>query len=73
MTILASIFTAIKAFLTLVGLWKEAVVAIDEKKVADRDSNRQKLNDAIDKEVDATTEDDFNKAQSEIASHLPRP
>lgn len=70
---IGSIFAAIEAILKLIGLWEQFQAWYDAKKVADRTDESQKLNQAVDDIKNAKSEDDFDKAQSAITSHLPRP
>ena len=71
--ILGQIFTAIQLLLKLIGLWEQFSQWTIDKAIADREVRKQSRDKAVDAEVGAQTEEEFNRAQDQITRNLPRP
>lgn len=70
---IAQIFVVIELLLKLFGIWESFLSYSDQKRIADGQKNTQDRNDALDKEKNASTEDEFDKAQDGVVSHIPKP
>ena len=70
---IAQIFLAIELLMRLFNLWDEFGSYVDAKREKDRVERDQKRSAAIDKQKNAESEADFDKAQSDIVDNLPRP
>lgn len=68
---IAQIFAAIQLLLKLIGLWETFLSWSDKKRVAEAQEREQKRNAAIDKQKHAQTEEEFDKAQSDIVNNPP--
>lgn len=66
-----SIFAIIETVLRLLKLWDGLINYVDEKRIAEIEAARQKRDKAVDDQKNAKSEDDFDKAQSDISSNTP--
>jgi hypothetical protein len=70
---LANIWALISLILEAIGFWKFWLGERDKSKVAEGQKNTQERDKAVNEQVNAQTEEEFDKAQSDISKHLPRP
>ena len=70
---LAQLFLLIEVLMRAFNLWDSFGQYMDDKRERDRVERDQKRSAAIDKQKNAESEDQFDKAQDDIANNLPRP
>lgn len=70
---IGQIFAVIQLVLKLIGLWEQFLDYSDKARVAEGQKNTQEREKAVDELEKAETEDEFDKAQSKIIDHKPRP
>lgn len=68
---ITSIFGVIQILLSLFGLWDQFMNWSDAKRLADHEAKTQNLNQAVDAQKAAQTEQDFEKDQTDIVNNLP--
>lgn len=56
-----------------IGLIKSAQSDSDKAKAAEGQANTEAREKAVDEQKNAQAEDDFDKAQDSIVSHIPKP
>lgn len=66
-------FAIIQVILKLFGLWEGFLSWSDKKKIADQEKNKQDRDKALEDLKNAQTEEEFNKAQSGVVDHIPKP
>ena len=71
--IVGLITTILSVLSSLIALWKGFQSAQAAHTTAVRNDESQALNQAVDQLKGAQTEADFDKAQSAITAHLPKP
>lgn len=70
---IAQIFLLIEVILRLFKLWDSFGTFVDDKREKDRIERDQARDKAVDKQKNAQTEEEFDKAQDDIARNSPRP
>lgn len=70
---LANIWALISLILEAIGFYKFWWSERDKSKVAEGQVNTQERDKAIDEQKSAESEDEFDKAQDSVVSHLPKP
>lgn len=70
---IAKIFLAIQLVLRLFKLWDSFLVYADEARERERLERDRKRDAAVDKQKHSQTEEEFDKAQDDIAGNRPRP
>lgn len=70
---IAQIFLLIEVILRLFKLWDSFGTFVDDKREKDRIERDQARDKAVDKQKNAQTEEQFDKAQDDIARNSPRP
>lgn len=67
----SSIFSIIELILKLIGLWNGFLNYVDKKRIADAEKNRQEREKAVDQLKGAKSEEDFDRAQSDVVIRKP--
>ena len=70
---IAQIFAIVALLLKVFGLWEQFGQYMDDKREKERVARDQARDAAVDKQKEAQTEEDFDKAQDAIAGNTPRP
>ena len=70
---IAQIFVAIQAVLQLFKLWDAFLAYADDVREKERVARDQARNAAVDRQKEAQNEEDFDRAQDDIARNSPRP
>lgn len=70
---IAQIFVIFQVLLKLFGLWEQFDAWYVAKKVADAEKNKQDRDKALEDLKNAKDESDFDKAQSGVVDHIPKP
>lgn len=70
---ITQIFLAIQAILQLFKLWDAFLAYADDVREKERVARDQARNAAIDRQKDAQSEEEFDRAQDDIARNSPRP
>jgi len=71
--VIAQIFVAIQAVLQLFKLWDAFLAYADDVREKERVARDQARNAAVDRQKEAQNEEDFDRAQDDIARNSPRP
>lgn len=69
---IANFFALVQLLLKLIGLWEQFLDWSDKKRIADAEINRQEREKAVDDQSKASSEKEFDDAQSRIIDHKPR-
>ncbi len=68
---ITNIFSAIILLLKLFGLWEQFADYIDKARIAETEARRQRREKALDDLKNTKTEEDFDKAQSDVVNNPP--
>lgn len=70
---LANLFALIQLILKVLSLWEGLLDSIEQADIAKREERRQAREKALEQLQNATSEDEFDKAQDSVVDNQSRP
>lgn len=70
---ISQVFAVVQLLLKVFGLWEQFLDYSDKARTAEAEERKQRREEAVDKQKDAQSEEEFDRAQDDIVGSNPKP